>query len=137
MAQWPRTACRDAGPLLLPPPVARTVRITAPTSEVASTWKTKVSPPAARKIGGVLHRVRDHQVDVEGEVGSASNRLNEGGSEGNIGDEMAIHHVQMEGVSPPALGLPDRGGQVPKIRAQERRGQTPSRSRFLHGVAIS
>ena len=44
----------------------------------------------------VPHGTVDHQVDVQGQAGGGADGLHHGDSDGDIGDEQAVHHVHMD-----------------------------------------
>jgi len=76
-------------------------------------------PPGLGERLRETERVLDHQVDIEGLVRSGPDRPDQGRAEGDVRDEVPVHYVQVEGIGPARLRLPDRPPEVREVRAQE------------------
>ena len=74
---------------------------------------------------------RDHQMDVERLGGVRPQRLHHRRADGEVGDEMAVHHVDMD---PVGAGLVDRADLLaePGEIGGEDRGRDADR--LLHGA---
>ena len=64
---------------------------------------------------------RDHQMRVEDLLGVRAHRLDDVGAEGNVGDEMPVHHVEMDPVGAGGIDGADLFAQSGEIRRQDRR----------------
>ncbi len=64
---------------------------------------------------------RNHQVAVEGLVGGAAQRADDVGPEGDIGDEVAVHHVEMDPVGTGCRDIPHLVSQAGEIGSEDRR----------------
>ena len=65
-------------------------------------------------------RARAHEVDVEGNFGLVADDFDDLGAEGNVGDEMAVHDVE---VNPVGLGFFDAtrfGGEFAEVSSEQR-----------------
>ena len=71
--------------------------------------------PERLEIAG---RVGDHQVAVEEQVGVLAQRGHHRWADGQVGDEVAVHHVDVQPVGA-GLDLADRLGQPPEVRRQD------------------
>ena len=80
----------------------------------------------------------DHQVHVKRLLGVPPERLHHVGAERNVGNEVAVHHVDMD---PVGAGLVDRNDFLAKlgeIGSQNRRGdEQRTAHRFLHSFSRS
>ena len=65
------------------------------------------------ELGHVRVDRRDHQMDVEGQLGVRPQRLHHRRADGDVGHEMPVHHVDMDVVGP---GLLDRAHLLPQPR---------------------
>jgi hypothetical protein len=65
--------------------------------------------------------IGDHQVHVEGKTGDPSDRLNDGDAKAQVGDEMPVHHVEMQDLRSRLLQTPDRRFKIAEIGRQQRR----------------
>jgi hypothetical protein len=69
--------------------------------------------------------VGDHQVDVERQPGHFSDGSDYWRTDGDIGHKVAVHHIDMERVSPGVLDLPNvitKGGKI----CGQNRGRNPN-----------
>ncbi len=69
----------------------------------------------------VLFRVRNHQMNVDRQFRIAANCFDDRQPVGQIGDEMAVHYVQMQGSGPSRLDTADLVGQMAEVTEQQRR----------------
>ncbi len=60
-------------------------------------------------------RVLDHQVHVDRERGRALRRRRDHGADGDVGDEVPVHHVHVDPVGPALLGLADLLAQAGEV----------------------
>ena len=67
--------------------------------------------------------IGDHQVQLEREVGHASQRPHGVGAEGEVRHEDAIHHIDVQPFGTTALERGDGVGEVPEVGGQHARGQ--------------
>src|SRR5262249_21784892 len=72
------------------------------------------------KFGGVALRHFDHQVNVEHQRGDAIDRFHDQRAKADIGDEMPVHHIDMEQIRAALLGLAYFLAQAGKIRRKNR-----------------
>ena len=63
-------------------------------------------------------RVLDHEVRFEGQVDVGSARADDGGSERQVRDEAAVHHVPLDAVDAGGLEIEDLPGEAGVIGAQ-------------------
>ena len=89
--------------------------------------------PGLGEVGDKGIDRRDHQVHVERQLGMAAQRLDHLGPDGDVGDKVAIHHVDMDVVRAGARDRPDLGAQTGEIRRQDGRGNT---NLLLHDLAL-
>jgi hypothetical protein len=71
---------------------------------------------------------RDHQMDVHRDLHVRAQRLHHVRADGDVGDEVAVHHVDVQPIGARRL---DRAGflaETRKIRRQDRRGYEGSAS---------
>jgi hypothetical protein len=61
---------------------------------------------------------RDHQVDVEGLLRVRAQLLDDGGTDGDVRNEMTVHHVDMDHVRAGRIDSPDFLTQRRKIGSQ-------------------
>jgi hypothetical protein len=79
------------------------------------------------RVGKILHILvdrRNHQMDVERLCAVRAQRLHHGRADGDVGHEMAVHHIDMD---PVAACFVDRANfftQTREIGGQDRRGDT-------------
>src|SRR5208337_3639387 len=71
------------------------------------------------KGGDEFVGVIDHQVAVEGQAGGLAQAGNHGRAEGQVGDEVAVHDIDVDGRAAAALGCGDLIGQAGKIRGED------------------
>jgi len=64
---------------------------------------------------------RDHQVGVEDFLAVRAHRLDDVGAVGNVGNEMPVHHVEVDPVSPCGIDGADLLAQSGEIGSQDRR----------------
>jgi hypothetical protein len=64
---------------------------------------------------------RDHQMDVECLLGDRADGLHHGGTDGDIGDEVPIHHVDVDPVGARGLDGADFVAQFGEIGRKNRR----------------
>ncbi len=76
---------------------------------------------------------RDHQMRVEDLLCVRAYRLDDIGAVGNVGDEMAVHHVEMDPVGAGRIDGADLLAQSGKIRRQDRRRDDEGAWRELLG----
>ena len=69
--------------------------------------------PGGDEDGRVLVRILDHQVHVQDRAGGLAERFDHRRSDGEIGHEMAVHHVHMEHA---AAGRLERGNLLAQAR---------------------
>jgi len=69
----------------------------------------------------VATRLRHHEVAVEEQPRMRAQRAHDGRPDGEVGDEVAVHHVDVQPIGR-AGDLPDRLGQVAEVGRQHRRG---------------
>ncbi len=63
-------------------------------------------------------RLLDHQMNVQGEGRDPMNRLDHGRSDGQIGNEVAVHHIQVNKARPGILHAPDLLSQAREVRRE-------------------
>ena len=73
----------------------------------------------ARKV---MVRPFDHEMDVERKLSVLADRRDNGGPEGNVIDEMAIHDVEMEPIGARFFDAMDLGFEMGEIRGENGRG---------------
>ena len=93
-----------------------------------SGWTVTLFAPAADEgldevVGG-----RGHQVGVEGDLGVFAHAGDDGRTEGEVGDEVAVHDVQVEEVGAGVLDVADFGGESGEVGGEEGGGDPD----FLH-----
>ena len=112
---------------------------TRPDAHVALAQRVEEGPRVAElhvhdaavgaRIGEVLEehrRVVDHEMAVEEQLGALAERAHDDRPDGEVGHEMAVHHVDVQEVG--RLGHPlDLGREVRKVGGQDRR-------RKFHGL---
>jgi len=64
---------------------------------------------------------RNHQMRVENLFAVRAHRLDDVGAEGNVGNEMPVHHVEVNPVGAGRIDGADLFAQFGKIRRQNRR----------------
>ena len=64
---------------------------------------------------------RNHQMRVEDLLGVRPHRLDDIGAVGNVGDEMPVHHIEMDPVGAGRIDGADLFAQPGEIRRQDRR----------------
>ena len=65
---------------------------------------------------------RDHQMGVEDLPGVRAHRLDDVGAVGNVGNEMSVHHVEMDPVGASCVDSANLFAEPGEIRRQNRRG---------------
>ena len=98
-------------------------------SAQASWWIDTQSAPASMKRGRVARGVGDHQVDVERQRRGAPDRLHDVGSDREVRDEVAVHHVEVQ-----PIGAGGRRPPAPRRRAGRSRRRA-RRERSCAGAA--
>ena len=84
----------------------------------------------AREVVEVVLRLDDHQVHVERKLGELAHRLDDLRAEGEVGNEAAVHHVDVNPVGAACLEPRDLVGEMREVGAQDRR-----RDAAGHGAA--
>ncbi len=69
----------------------------------------------------ILIARRDHQVRVKNLFGVRAHRLDDVGAVGNVGNEMPVHHVEMDPVGAGGIDGADFLAQFGEVRRQNRR----------------
>ena len=64
---------------------------------------------------------RDHQMRVKDLLGVRAHRLDDVGAVGNVRNEMAVHHVEMDPVGAGGIDRADLFAKPGEIRRQDRR----------------
>ena len=64
-------------------------------------------------------RTGDHEVDVEDQFGGLADGLHEGRTQSEVGDKMAVHHINVKHGGPTALYVGDVLAQAGKIRRED------------------
>ena len=64
-------------------------------------------------------RVLDHQVAVERKLGDGAERFDHRGAKGDVGDEVAVHHVDVEDGGAATSGCGNVVGEVGKVRGED------------------
>ena len=67
--------------------------------------------------------VLDHEVDVEGQRRGPAQRLHDGRAQGDVGDEVPVHHVHVQDARPAAGGGGHLLGQAREVGGQDRGGE--------------
>ena len=75
------------------------------TSVTTSTVEGEGVGAGFEEAGGVADRFGDHQVDVEEGGGDAAGGGGDGGAETDVGDEVAVHDVEVEEVDAAAVDV--------------------------------
>ena len=78
--------------------------------------------PGGGERGGIPGRVFDHQVGVEAEAGNPAQARNHRRAEGDVRDQVSIHHIEVEQVGAGGLDSGDLLLEVGEITGQNRRG---------------
>src|SRR5262245_8200677 len=73
-----------------------------------------------REIGQVALGLHDHQVDIEGQAGSLTDRLYHHGADREVRHEPAVHDVDVEQVGPGGLDLGDIVGEGSEVCGEDR-----------------
>ena len=71
------------------------------------------------EVGDEVVGVFDHHVAVEGEFGDGAEGLDHGRAEGDVGDEVAVHDVDVDDGAATALGGCDFVGQVGEVGGED------------------
>ncbi len=71
--------------------------------------------PRIGQRGNKFVRILDHQMAIEGELRHLPHRRHHRRTKGDIGHEMAIHHIQMDDGSTTALGGLDLVSQMREV----------------------
>ena len=66
---------------------------------------------------------RDHQMDIEWLRGVRPKRLHHGGTDGEVGHEMAVHDVDVDPIGSGLLDLRHLFSEPGEIRREDRRGE--------------
>ena len=77
----------------------------------------RVGPRLAKRLK-IAVRLADHQVDVQRQLGRSPNGLHDRYADTQIGDEMPVHHVQMEDPSPRFLQPPNLALEMAEVARQ-------------------
>src|ERR1019366_4726500 len=64
-------------------------------------------------------RVLDHQVAVDGQLGDRADGLDHGRSEGDVGNEVAVHDIDMDDGAATALGRSYFLGEVREVGGED------------------
>ena len=64
--------------------------------------------------------VLDHEVGVKGQIGTAAELRHNRGAEGDVGDEMPVHDVEVDHVRPAPVHLGDLLAQATEIGGKKR-----------------
>jgi hypothetical protein len=76
----------------------------------------------ARERPGVTHGIGDHQVDVERDPRDLAQALDHRRPQGQVGDEVSVHHVDVQPVRAGALGSRDLLAQAGEVAGEDRGG---------------
>jgi hypothetical protein len=89
--------------------------------EVAAGFEVDADPvgPGIGESGDELVGILDHQVAIEGQFGVFAEGGDDGWADGDIGDEMAIHHVDVDDRTTAALGCSDFIAQTGKVSGKD------------------
>ena len=71
------------------------------------------------KCGNKFVGVLDHQVAVERQFGVLADRGDDGRPDGDVGDKVAVHHVDMDDGAAAALGRGDFIGEAGKVGGKD------------------
>ena len=69
---------------------------------------------------------RNHEVDVERLLGVRAQRFDHRRADGEIGDEMAVHHVDVQPVGAGFVHRADLLAELREVSGQDRRGEERS-----------
>ena len=75
--------------------------------------------PGVGKGGDELVGVLDHQVAIERQAGGLAQALDHRGADGDVGDEMAVHDVDVDDGAAAALGRGNLVGQVGEVGGED------------------
>src|SRR5689334_8244582 len=75
--------------------------------------------PGAHERFYIAFGVFDHEVAIEMELGDPADGLDHRRPDGQVGDEMAVHDIQMEEARTRAFDLGDVLGQARKVRRED------------------
>ena len=89
----------------------------------ASWWDGHEVGSGFGEVGEEGVGVLDHHVAVEGEFGDGAQGLHHGRAEGDVGNEVAVHDVNMENGGSAALGCRDFVGKVREVGGEDGCGQ--------------
>ena len=67
---------------------------------------------------------------VEGELGDGADGLDHGRAEGDVGDEVAVHDVDVDDGAAAALGRGDFVGEVGEVRGEDGEAEFDHEGRF-------
>ena len=71
--------------------------------------------------------VRDHQVDIERQLGRLAQRLHDRHANRDVGNEVAVHHVDVHLVGAAARGGGDLGAEIREVSGENRRSEANHR----------
>ena len=71
--------------------------------------------------GDELVRILDHQVAVERQIGNGPDRFDDRRAEGDVGDEMAVHHVHVDNGAATGCGSADLISKMREVCGQDRK----------------
>jgi len=74
--------------------------------------------------------ILDHEVAVEGELGDGAQRLDHRRAEGNVGNEVAVHDIDVNDGSAATFGCGDFIGEMGKVGGEDGEGE------FDHGSEV-
>src|SRR5262245_48719556 len=77
--------------------------------------------PGVDKSRDVSVGVRNHQVNVQWQLGDRTNRLHHQGTDGDVRNEVAIHHVNMQKMCPGLFYLADILTERGEVRGENGR----------------
>ena len=98
--------------------------------------------PGAGESLDVEIRPLDHQMDIQEQTAQPVDCLHDQGTDRQVGNEVPVHHVQVEQSRPARLGRGDLVGQATEIGRKDRGGESrggrqarggPRRVRLLLG----
>jgi hypothetical protein len=76
----------------------------------------------AREVGDVALGLLDHEVTVEGAGSERAQRLDDERADGDVGDEAAVHDVDVDPVGAGAVEGADLGAEAGEVGAEDRGG---------------
>ena len=89
------------------------------------------------KRGDEVVGILDHEVAIEGQACGLAQALDDRRAEGDVGDEVAVHDVDMDDGSATAFGCGNLVGEVREVGGQDGGEQLDHRCVSLRGQCIS